>query len=228
MRIWCVEDDENIRDLIEYALRGQSYEVKTFSHALPFYEALNDACPDLLLLDIMLPGEDGLSLLRRIRSDEKTKRLPVIMMTAKTEEVDIVSGLDAGADDYVTKPFGIMELLSRIRSLLRRTYPEKESKLTFLDITVNRDSYIVTVRDKEIGLTRKEYELLCYFIINQGIVLSRDRIMEVLWGEPFEGESRTIDMHIKSLRKKLGKAGKWIHTIRGVGYQLCEEKEKEV
>lgn len=228
MRIWCVEDDENIRDLIEYALRGQSYEVKTFSHASPFYEALNDACPDLLLLDIMLPGEDGLSLLRRIRSDEKTKRLPVIMMTAKTEEVDIVSGLDAGADDYVTKPFGIMELLSRIRSLLRRTYPEKESKLTFLDITVNRDSYIVTVRDKEIGLTRKEYELLCYFIINQGIVLSRNRIMEVLWGEPFETESRTIDMHIKSLRKKLGKAGKWIHTIRGVGYQLCEEKEKEV
>lgn len=228
MRIWCVEDDENIRDLIEYALRGQSYEVKTFSYASPFYEALNDACPDLLLLDIMLPGEDGLSLLRRIRSDEKTKRLPVIMMTAKTEEVDIVSGLDAGADDYVTKPFGIMELLSRIRSLLRRTYPEKESKLTFLDITVNRDSYIVTVRDKEIGLTRKEYELLCYFIINQGIVLSRDRIMEVLWGEPFEAESRTIDMHIKSLRKKLGKAGKWIHTIRGVGYQLCEEKEKEV
>lgn len=228
MRIWCVEDDENIRDLIEYALRGQSYEVKTFSYASPFYKALNDACPDLLLLDIMLPGEDGLSLLRRIRSDEKTKRLPVIMMTAKTEEVDIVSGLDAGADDYVTKPFGIMELLSRIRSLLRRTYPEKESKLTFLDITVNRDSYIVTVRDKEIGLTRKEYELLCYFIINQGIVLSRDRIMEVLWGEPFEAESRTIDMHIKSLRKKLGKAGKWIHTIRGVGYQLCEEKEKEV
>lgn len=228
MRIWCVEDDENIRDLIEYALRGQSYEVKTFSYASPFYEALNDACPDLLLLDIMLPGEDGLSLLRRIRSDEKTKRLPVIMMTAKTEEVDIVSGLDAGADDYVTKPFGIMELLSRIRSLLRRTYPEKESKLTFLDITVNRDSYIVTVRDKEIGLTRKEYELLCYFIINQGIVLSRDRIMEVLWGEPFEAESRTIDMHIKSLRKKLGKAGRWIHTIRGVGYQLCEEKEKEV
>lgn len=228
MRIWCVEDDENIRDLIEYALRGQSYEVKTFSHAAPFYEALNDACPDLLLLDIMLPGEDGLSLLRCIRSDEKTKRLPVIMMTAKTEEVDIVSGLDAGADDYVTKPFGIMELLSRIRSLLRRTYPEKESKLTFLDITVNRDSYIVTVRDKEIGLTQKEYELLCYFIINQGIVLSRDRIMEVLWGEPFEAESRTIDMHIKSLRKKLGKAGKWIHTIRGVGYQLCEEKEKEV
>lgn len=225
MRIDCVEDDESISGLIEYALRGEGYDVRTFTRGRDFYAALKDV-PDLVLLDIMLPGEDGLSILQHLRREEATKHIPVIIMTAKTAEVDIVRGLDSGADDYVTKPFGIMELLSRIRSLLRRTRPETKRVLSFSHILVDQGSYRVTVEDKEIGLTRKEYDLLCYLMINAGLVLSRDQIMEAVWGSSFEVESRTIDMHIKSLRKKLGKEGKQIATVRGVGYQLSKHRNR--
>ncbi len=225
--IYCVEDDESIRELVSYALRGQGYKVEGFGEAQSFYEALSKNIPDLVLLDIMLPGEDGLTILKKLRGSSATASLPIIMSTAKTSEFDIVKGLDCGADDYVTKPFGIMELLSRIRSVLRRTKKaEGPSKnlLVYEGIAVDQKQHTVTCEGKDVQLTLKEFDLLCYLILNKGIVLSRDQIMQAVWDSPFEMESRTIDMHIMSLRQKLGKEGAHIRTVRGVGYRLGDRK----
>lgn len=224
--IYCVEDDSDIRDLVLYALKGASYDAKGFDNAEDLYKELKKAVPDLILLDIMLPGENGLTVLSKIRSTPDMATLPIIMMTAKTGEYDIVKGLDAGADDYITKPFGIMELLSRVRSLLRRSHYGKapfggETKtLLYHDIAINDAKHMVTEKGKEITLTLKEFKLLSYLIINKGLVLSRDRIMESVWDTPFETESRTVDMHIKSLRQKIKDCDKHIQTIRGIGYRL--------
>lgn len=223
--IYCVEDDENIRELVSYALRGQGYNVLGFGSAEELYPVIEHNKPDLILLDIMLPGKDGLTILKELRAKEGDA-LPIIMLTAKTSEFDVVRGLDLGADDYVSKPFGIMELLSRIRSVMRRSKREKDEKsaqLAFGSIEVDCRQHIVTEAGREVQLTLKEYDLLCYLILNKGIVLSRDQIMQSVWGSPFELESRTIDMHIMSLRQKLGGAGALIRTVRGVGYKLCEK-----
>lgn len=226
--IYCVEDDAGIRELVMYALKGQKYEVKGFDRAEKFYEEIQKEKPDLVLLDIMLPGEDGLKVLKRIRNSNGFEKTPVIMMTAKTSEYDIVKGLDSGADDYITKPFGIMELLSRVRSLLRRSnYSTKKDEkiLTYKNIKIDKTKHSATENGKEISLTLKEFNLLCYLIINKGIVLSREKIMGAVWDLPFEVESRTVDMHIKSLRKKIKECDKYIHTVRGIGYRLEHGKE---
>lgn len=227
--VYCVEDDESIRELVSYALRGQGYKVEGFGESSSFYEALKKNIPDMVLMDIMIPGEDGLTILRKLRNSSTYQNIPVIMMTAKTSEFDIVKGLDYGADDYVTKPFGIMELLSRIRSVLRRTKKAQEPTtgkklLTYEQIVVDQEQHIVTAEGNEVQLTLKEFDLLCYLILNKGIVLSRDQIMQAVWDSPFEMESRTIDMHIMSLRQKLGNEGTLIRTVRGVGYRLGDRK----
>ena len=227
MLIYCVEDDESIRELVSYALRGQGYHVEGFGKASDFYEALRQNIPDLVLLDIMLPGEDGLTILKKLRGAPRSEAVPVIMMTAKTSEYDIVKGLDMGADDYVSKPFGIMELLSRIRSVLRRTKREQKTSsdvLSFGKIVADQGKHSVTSDGKEVQLTVKEFDLLCYLLLNKGIVLSREQIMQAVWNSPVDLESRTIDMHIKSLRQKLGEAGSAIRTVRGVGYRLTNKK----
>ena len=225
--VYCVEDDESIRELVSYALRGQGYKVEGFGESAAFYDALKKNIPDMVLMDIMIPGEDGLTILRKLRNSSSYQNIPVIMMTAKTSEFDVVKGLDYGADDYVTKPFGIMELLSRIRSVLRRTKRAQEpgkKLLTYEDIVVDQEQHAVTSEGKEVQLTLKEFDLLCYLILNKGIVLSRDQIMQAVWDSPFEMESRTIDMHIMSLRQKLGGQGALIRTVRGVGYRLGDRK----
>lgn len=228
--IYCVEDDESIRGLVTYALKGQGYEVRGFSEAAPFYKALEQNLPDLILLDIMLPGEDGIKVLKKLKNYEQTRDIPVIMATAKSSEYDVVKGLDSGADDYVTKPFGIMELLSRIRSVLRRSRgrnadPVESHVINYGKITMTPEQHIVKVDGKEINLTLKEFELLKYLMINKNMVLSRDQIMQAVWEEPFSLESRTIDMHIMSLRQKLGEEGKHVCTVRGIGYRLGRKKE---
>ena len=224
--ILYVEDDEDIAELNIRWFDEQGYEMVYARTGAEAIGAFGKVAPDIVLLDIMLPGKDGLTILKELRENQENKNIPVIMMTAKTSEFDIVRGLDLGADDYVTKPFGIMELLSRIRSVMRRSCrgTEKESSvLSFGSITVDCRQHVVTENGREVQLTLKEYELLCYMILNKGIVLSRDQIMQAVWGSPFEMESRTIDMHIMSLRQKLGAAGAMIRTVRGVGYRLGEK-----
>ena len=223
--IYIVEDDESIRDMEIYALKSAGYSAVGFEDGKTFLEALEQRLPRLVLLDIMLPGEDGLSLLKTIRLDHRTRSLPVIMVTAKDTELDMVRGLDGGADDYIAKPFGIMELLSRVKALLRRTEKEPERVLSFREICLNDDTHTVTTNGTECILTYKEYVLLKYLMENPGMVLSRDRIMDRVWETDFEGESRTVDMHIKTLRKKLGNAGKYIQTVRNVGYKIGEVNE---
>lgn len=224
--IYCVEDDDGIRELVSYALRSQGYQAKGFEKAEPFFKALEKDLPDLVLLDIMLPGENGLSVLKKLKDSPLWQSIPVIFMTAKTGEYDIVKGLDMGADDYVKKPFGILELLSRIRSVLRRSQKEKEKmkEETFGDVKIDREAHRVTVGGEEVQLTLKEFDLLCYLLLNKGIVLSRNQIMQAVWDSPFGIESRTVDMHIMSLRQKLGKDGASIHTVRGVGYRLLDKE----
>lgn len=220
--IYCVEDDENIRELVGYALRSQDFEVETFADGKEFWKALQHHIPSLVLLDIMLPGESGTDILDKIRKDSQLRTLPVIMLTAKTSEYDIVRGLDGGADDYVCKPFGIVELISRIRSVLRRSKPQqRESNIySFGPVSLDGEKHIVTVNGEPCHLTVKEFELLRYLLVNIDIVLKREQIMEAVWGFTYEGESRTIDMHIKSLRQKLGDGGHIIRTVRGVGYVI--------
>ncbi|MCL2634323.1 MAG: response regulator transcription factor [Oscillospiraceae bacterium] len=225
-KIYIIEDDENIRELVIYALSTGGFDARGFESGTPFFEKIaNDKkLPELVLLDIMLPESDGLSILKRLRSDSRYKSIPVIMMTAKGSEFDKVRGLDAGADDYVTKPFGVMELISRINAVLRRSGNETSVKeqLSYENIILDNARRAVSTGDEKITLTYKEYELLKYLLINSGIVLGRDKIMEAVWGYDFEGESRTVDVHIKTLRKKLGTAGEHIKTIRNVGYKLGE------
>ena len=219
--IYVVEDDKNIQEIETFALANVGYDVKGFDSAMDFYEALNDTTPDLILLDIMLPDEDGLSIVKKLRTRQDTVLVPVIMVTAKTTEIDKVKGLDLGADDYITKPFGVMELISRVKALLRRTQSAaEETKICHGEIRMDNDKHAVFVGNEPCELTFKEYELLKYLMINAGIVLSRDKIMDQVWGFEYEGESRTVDMHIKTLRQKLGAAGSCIKTIRNVGYMI--------
>ena len=219
--IYCVEDDMNIRELVAYALKTSGYEAIGFENAAEFYKGLKDGNPDLILLDIMLPDEDGISILKKLRAKNEYKDIPVIMLTAKSTEYDKVKGLDVGADDYVTKPFGVMELISRIKAVLRRSQKSISTDMMVLgDIHLDIQKHEVTASGKEIVLTYKEFELLTYLMKNQGIVLSRDKILEVIWNYDYEGESRTVDVHIGSLRQKLGSSGNMIETVRGVGYKM--------
>lgn len=221
--VYCVEDDENIRELLRYALCSQKFQAEAFPDGPSFWKAMEEKKPDLVLLDIMLPGESGLDILKKLRSQPATAGLPIIMLTARTSEYDVVTGLDAGADDYISKPFGIMELLSRVKAVLRRggmQKPQNQDLLVCGDITMDLKKHQVTTNGKPCVLTVKEFDLLHYLMTNTGIVLSRDQIMEAVWDFSYAGESRTIDMHIRSLRQKLGPAGKIIQTVRGVGYRI--------
>ena len=224
--IWLVEDDEDIREIALYALQSAGYNTLGFESGTQMFAQLQDSAatvPDLLILDIMLPGMDGLEILRRLRAQARFATLPILMLTAKSAEYDKVKGLDAGADDYMTKPYGVMELISRIKALLRRANATPVLQpLTFQEITLNPTTRSVTVHLAPIALTFKEYELLHCLLRNARIVLKREKILDAVWGYSYEGESRTLDMHIKSLRKKLGEAAVWIKTIRGVGYVIKE------
>ena len=223
--IYVVEDDDNIREIETIALKNSNYLVKAFARATDFYRALNDILPDLVLMDVMLPDENGCDIVRQLRSQSATKRLPVIMVTAKTSEMDMVKGLDDGADDYIKKPFSVLELLSRVKALLRRSTEETQQQLRVGDIQLDNARRIVLAQGKSVELTYKEYELLRYFMANAGIVLSRESIMRFVWGTDFEGETRTVDMHIKTLRQKLGPCGRQIGTVRNVGYVLQSTPE---
>ena len=219
--IYIVEDDKNIQEIESYALKGSGYQVCAFDDGSGLDEALREVIPDLLLLDIMLRGEDGLSILKRLRANAATKALPIIMVTARSTEIDMVKGLDQGADDYITKPFGVMELLSRVKALLRRIKPmSEETLLQYKNILLDRERRVCTVDGQSLELTYKEYELLRLFLSNIGIVLTRDMIMGAVWDTEYAGETRTVDMHVKTLRKKLGEAGNLIVTVRNVGYKL--------
>ena len=220
--IYLLEDDDSIRDLVIYTLQSQGMEAKGFPRPSAFWEAMAEHTPSLVLLDIMLPEEDGISVLKQLRSSARTCRLPVIMLTAKGTEYDKVLGLDAGADDYLAKPFGMMELLSRIRALLRRT--EREVNIYRCGVlTVDQTRHTVTVNGREVVLTQKEFEVLCLLLKNRGQVLSRERLIEDVWGYAFTGESRTVDVHVRTLRQKLGEAGAYIETVRGDGYKVSRE-----
>ncbi|MEG0614553.1 MAG: response regulator transcription factor [Oscillospiraceae bacterium] len=222
--IYCVEDDDGIRELILCALKSGGYEAAAFEKSSILYGQLEKAVPSLILLDIMLPLEDGMSILKRLRNDTHYKDIPIIMLTAKSSEIDKVGALEAGADDYITKPFGIMELLSRIKAVLRRTYSEENSEepLFFRDLKLDISKRQVIFNEKNVALTFKEFELLALLMRNKGLVMSRNKILERVWGYDFDGESRTVDMHIKTLRQKLEEVGcdGYITTVRGVGYKL--------
>lgn len=221
--IYVVEDDQNIRELICYALKGDGFEARGFANAVALYEAMEARLPDLFLLDIMLEGEDGYQILKRIKNRSDSRKLPVIMLTAKSAEYDKVRGLDMGADDYVTKPFGVMELLSRIKAVLRRYgNRERDTKLCLGKLCLNQEKRLVEVDGAAVELTYKEFELLAYLMDNLELVLSRDRIMEEVWGYEYAGETRTVDVHIRSLRQKLGSAARYIKTVRNVGYKMEE------
>lgn len=221
-----MEDDASIRQLIIYALNSSGFETNGFESGEEFFAACRQAPPNLVLLDIMLPDMDGITILKRLKAKEATADIPVMMLTAKETEFDKVNALDLGADDYMTKPFGVMEMISRVKALLRRASPRKnreEELLSLGDICMDVKRRSVSNGIEFITLTYKEFELLHYLLKNKGIVLSRDKIMQVVWGFDFEGESRTVDMHIKLLRQKLGKPGELIRTVRGVGYKISEE-----
>lgn len=219
--IYCVEDDDNIRELVIYTLETTGLKARGFAEGSAFMEALAFDTPELILLDIMLPGDDGLELLKKLKSSPKTKTIPVIMVTAKGTEYDKVIGLDSGADDYVTKPFGMMELVSRIRAVLRRSGKvEDRVDLEFSGVRMDIKKHEVTVDGKQVALTLKEFELLEKLMRNQGIVLTRDQLLTEIWGYDFDGETRTVDVHIRTLRQKLDTKGEIIQTVRGVGYRV--------
>lgn len=222
--IYCVEDDDGIRELVVYTLRNTGMDAQGFADGEALTNALRQQVPDLLLLDIMLPGEDGISILRRLRAMPATAKLPVILLTAKNTEYDKVIGLDTGADDYIAKPFGMMELIARIRAVLRRTQGEPAEEdgnmLTAGSIAVSERAHSVTVEGEEVQLTLKEFQLLCLLLKNRGVVLTRDILLETIWGYGSESETRTVDVHIRTLRQKLGSGGTMIETVRGVGYRI--------
>ena len=218
--IYIIEDDDSIREIEEFALMNAGHKVLGFTCAKDFYKKLEDVMPDLCLVDIMLPDENGNEIVRKLRKNTETAKLPVIMATAKTSELDLVKGIEDGADDYIKKPFSVMELISRVKALLRRTLTEEVKELKLDELTINNEKHEVSVNGNLIELTYKEYELLSFFILNKGIVLNRDTIMEQVWGTDYEGESRTIDMHVKTLRQKLGDYGTRIKTVRNVGYVI--------
>ena len=219
--IYIVEDDTNIREIESFALKNSGYQTQDFGNAKEFYRAVKEKKPDLALLDIMLPDEDGMEILQKLRKNPETKRLPIIMVTAKATELDRVKGLDLGADDYIIKPFGVMELISRVKALLRRSMGEIQEKILKVDeILMDDERHQVYVSDKPCELTFKEYELLRLFMQNCGIVLSRDVIMDRIWDMNCDVESRTLDVHLKTLRAKLGDSARHIKTIRNVGYRM--------
>ena len=220
--IYCVEDDSSIRELVLYALQNSGFEAKGFADASELYPELLHNPPELDLLDIMLPGEDGIAILKKMKQNAQTRKVPVIMLTAKGSEYDRVLGLDLGADDYITKPFGVIEMISRVKAVLRRCAPEGavSRTLTLGEITLDPERHRVGAAGREVALTFKEFSLLQFLMENSGRVLTRDRILETVWGYDFEGETRTVDMHIKTLRQKLGEAGALIETVRGVGYRM--------
>lgn len=222
--IYYVEDEKNIRELVEYALLANGFEIRCFADGVSFWQGLREEKnPELILLDIMLPGENGMEILHRLKENASTKDIPVIMVTAKGSEYDKVLGLDSGADDYIAKPFGMMELVSRIKAVLRRTQKEEvDTDLSYRDIRICNASHKVFVQDEEVELTKKEYNLLSYLIRNQGVVLTRDQLLNSIWGYDFDGETRTVDVHVRSLRQKLGHAGDCVTTVRGIGYRIGE------
>lgn len=219
MNIYIVEDDVSISKLIEYALKSKDYDVKAFENGNDFFEELENSSPDLILLDIMLPDINGIEILERIRKNKYTEEIPVIMLTAKNTEIDIITALDKGADDYISKPFSVLELLSRVNARARRI--KKDENITEIKgLKVDKLGRNVYIDNEKINFTLKEYELLNYLVDNREIVLSREKIINTIWGYDYIGESRTIDMHIKSIREKLGDYGKYIKTIRGIGYKF--------
>lgn len=223
--IFCVEDDKSIRDLVIYTLSSVGYEAAGFASGKELFAALEATVPQLIMLDIMLPEEDGLSILKKLKNDPRTEDIPVIMATAKGTEYDKVIGLDLGADDYLAKPFGMMEIISRVKAVLRRAAPKKDdSVLKKGDLELDEKRHEVRVHGTPVQLTLKEYELLHIFMKNLGIVFSRDRLLSSVWGIDFVGESRTVDVHIGTLRTKLGDCGDYIETVRGVGYKMEDKK----
>ena len=225
-KIYIIEDDENIRNLLKIALEGFGYEAEGFETAEEGLERIKEEVPSLAILDWMLPGMDGVTAIRKIRQTDGLQELPIMLLTAKEKELDKVVGLDCGADDYMVKPFGVLELSARIRSLLRRAKrEEKKDTLTFEDIVVNKKTREVTSEGHLCELTLKEFELLVYLMENQSRVVTRDELLNQVWGYEYDGETRTLDMHIKTLRQKLHDAGAQIKTVRGVGYRFLKEKE---
>lgn len=219
--IYLLEDDDSIRDFVIYSLNSQGMEARGFGLPSAFWAAVEESVPALVLLDIMLPEEDGLSVLKRLRSATATRRVPIIMLTAKSTEFDKVVGLDSGADDYIPKPFGMMELLARIKALLRRTEEEHvERDYSLGGLYVCPVKHIVRVDGQNVTLTLKEFELLCMLLENSGIVLTRAQLLDRIWGYAFDGESRTVDVHVRTLRQKLGACGALIQTVRGIGYKI--------
>ena len=223
--IFCVDDDSNIRELVVYTLETTGFKARGFEDGKEFLEALALETPELVLMDIMLPGEDGIELLKRLKASPKTRDIPVIMVTAKGAEYDKVKGLDLGVDDYVTKPFGMMELISRIKAVLRRSQKssnELQDIIKVGDIEIDTKKHEVTASGEIVNLTLKEYELLKRLMKNSNIVMTRDLLLEEIWGYDFDGETRTVDVHVRTLRQKLGKSGERIETVRGVGYRMRE------
>lgn len=218
--IYIVEDDESIREIESIALKNSNYIVSAFENAKEFYKKLDELVPDLILLDVMLPDESGYDIVRKLRKRPATQDIPIIMVTAKTTEMDMIKGFDGGADDYIKKPFSIMELITRVKALLRRTAKEEPKLLKLDDLVIDHERHVVTVNNEPVDLTYKEYELLRLLMGSQGIVMTREVIMRIVWDTDFEGETRTVDMHIKTLRHKLGDYGSRIKTVRNVGYVI--------
>lgn len=218
--IYIVEDDESIREIESIALKNSNYIVSAFENAKEFYKKLDELVPDLILLDVMLPDESGYDIVRKLRKRPATQKIPIIMVTAKTTEMDMIKGLDGGADDYIKKPFSIMELITRVKALLRRTAKDEPKLLKLDDMVIDHERHVVTVNNEPVDLTYKEYELLRLLMGSQGIVMTREVIMRSVWDTDFEGETRTVDMHIKTLRHKLGDYGSRIKTVRNVGYVI--------
>ena len=219
--IWCVDDDNTIRDIEVYTLTQTGFEAKGFADGISMLEALKTEKPDLIVLDIMMPGMDGVEVLKEVRSRADTRKIPIIMATAKGTEMDKIQSLDTGADDYLVKPFGVMEMVSRIKAILRRCAPDEVSDvITVGEITLNDKEHTVSVSGEKVALTFKEFEILKMFMSNPGAVFSREKLLSTVWGVDYLGESRTVDMHIKTLRQKLGESGKRIETVIGVGYRM--------
>ena len=220
MLIYLVEDDNSIRELVAYTLHSAGFRAEGFEKPSAFWHTCKSQLPDLVLLDLMLPEEDGISILKKLRNDPETKKMPIILLTAKSSEYDKVMGLENGADDYVAKPFSMMELLARVKALLRRVEKDENTGLTIGDLFVDKTRHEVLVKGEKVTLTLKEFELLCLLMENKGKVLTRDQLLNSIWGYEFDGENRTVDVHIRTLRQKLGACGEYIETVRGVGYKV--------
>ena len=220
MLIYLVEDDNSIRELVAYTLHSAGFRAEGFEKPSAFWHACKTQLPDLVLLDLMLPEEDGISILKKLRNDPETRKMPIILLTAKSSEYDKVMGLENGADDYVAKPFSMMELLARVKALLRRVEKDENTGLTIGDLFVDKTRHEVLVKGEQVTLTLKEFELLCLLVENKGKVLTRDQLLNSIWGYEFDGENRTVDVHIRTLRQKLGVCGEYIETVRGVGYKV--------